>query len=165
MSDRFSLKQDRLLLLILLSLAGLVVSAIVLFYVRSGEQEYGPVDTPEGIVRNYILALQKGDYSTAYSLLAQDADLPSLEQFENGLLAQRQAFDSLSVRLGAAEQAGKTAMVRLIVLHTSGGPFQDTWQDETSIVLRQDAAGVWKITTAPWPFWAPGLDKAVSPSQ
>ncbi|MCU0487425.1 MAG: hypothetical protein MUE67_00575 [Anaerolineales bacterium] len=165
MSNRFSLKQDRFLLILLLALGGLVVSAVVLFFVRSGEQEYGPTDTPEGVVRNYILALQKGDYPTAYSLLALDADLPSLEQFENGLLAQRQTFDSLSVRLGTAVQAGQTAMVRLIVLHTSGGPFQDTWQDETSVTLRLDAAGDWKITAAPWPFWAPGLDKGITPSQ
>lgn len=165
MSNRFSLKQDRFLLAILLSLAGLVVSAIVLFYVRSGEQEYGPADTPEGVVRNYILALQKGDYPTAYSPLALDVNLPGLEEFENGLLAQRQAFDTLSVRLGATAQTGQTALVRLIVLHTSGGPFQDTWQDETSVTLRLDATGNWKIITAPWPFWAPVLDKVITPIQ
>lgn len=165
MSNRFSLKQDRFLLAILLSLAGLVVSAIVLFYVRSGEQEYGPTDTPEGVVRNYILALQKADYLTAYGLLALDEDLPSLEQFENGLFAQRQAFDALSVRLGTSAQAGQTAMVQLIVMHSSGGPFQDTWQDRASVTLRRDAAGDWKITTVPWPFWAPSLDKVITPSQ
>ena len=62
------MKQDRFLIVILGFILFLVVIAVGLFFIRQEPQTYGPEDSPEGVVRNFVLALQADDYSRAIQL-------------------------------------------------------------------------------------------------
>jgi len=54
--------KDRFLLGILLAIAALALLAVILFLTRqSGQQGYVADDTPEGVLRNYVLALENKD--------------------------------------------------------------------------------------------------------
>ena len=55
------MKNDRFLVGIISFIGLLMVLAVVLFFVRQEPQDYGPEDSPQGVVRNYVLALQGGD--------------------------------------------------------------------------------------------------------
>ena len=63
------MKQDRFLLIILIFILLLTATAVGVYLFRQGEQTYLADTTPENIVRNYVLALQKQDYQRAYSYL------------------------------------------------------------------------------------------------
>jgi len=65
------MKQDRFLLGILIFIGLLVIAALALFFIRQDSQVYVADDTPEGVTRNYALALQKQDFQRAYDYLAE----------------------------------------------------------------------------------------------
>lgn len=54
--------------------AGIVLLVVVVFLVvlLRPEPEYKAEDTPEGVVHNYLLALQKGDYEKALNYLSSN---------------------------------------------------------------------------------------------
>ena len=151
--DRFQLKQDRLLVGILLGILGLVVLALVIFFLRPDSQQYGTDDTPAGVTRNYILALQKGDYERAYSYFDTDGTPIDLDEFQNELLPRQPEIERVSVQVGNTEQTGEKALVSLILLHPANGPFGDTWRENSSAILVQNPAGEWKIFNSPYTFW------------
>ncbi len=159
------MKQDRFLLAVLLVIIGLAVLALVLFFVRGDQQAYGPEDTPQGVVRNYILAIQKGDLVRAYTYLASENNTPDSDHFQSDLLTQTRDGSRLSVQLGAVEQIGEKAVVFLTVLHPGNGPFSDVWREETNALLVRDISGAWKIVRMPYPYWGPSWypDKTPSP--
>ena len=66
------MKQDRFLVGILIFIGVLVVVALALFFIRQDNQVYVADDTPDNIVRNYALALQKQDFQRAYTYLADN---------------------------------------------------------------------------------------------
>ncbi len=91
------MKPDRFLWALLIGIGVLVVAALAFFFLRRGGQEYGPDDTPENVVRNYALALQKLDYARAYDLLQEAEDKPDFERFRLNFLTR--AADPSSVAL------------------------------------------------------------------
>ena len=64
------MKQDRFLVGILIFIGLLVVAALALFFIRKDTQVYAADDTPDHIVPNYVLAVQKQDFQRAYNYLA-----------------------------------------------------------------------------------------------
>jgi len=158
------MKQDRFLLILLAAVTVLVGVAIILFFLRRGGQNYGAEDSPAGIVRNYVLAIQKGDYERAYAYLADDQNRLNYESFQNDLLGLRQELGNISVQIGKTEQTGQKALVALTVIHSASSPFADVWRDNTSAILTQDAQGVWKIARMPYPIWGPGWYPVKAPN-
>jgi hypothetical protein len=146
-------KQDRFLLVVLLAIAGLVLLSLVLFFMRRGGQEYGLEDTPTGVIRNYVLALQKGDYQRAYAYLAEQQGKPDFERFQSDFLTLKRELSNVSVQLGSEEQTGEQALVLLTIIHPGNGPFGDVWREDASTLLARDGTGSWKITRMPFPFW------------
>jgi hypothetical protein len=156
------MKHDRFLLVIVLAIAGLVVLALALFFLRRNPQEYILEDTPQGVVHNYVLALQKGEYSRAYDYLAQKTDKPDFERYQTDLLMSKRELDRLSVQLGSVEETGNNAFVRLTIIHPGGGPLADVWREDASALLvRMD--GAWKIIGLPYPFYQPVVYPSKSP--
>lgn len=149
------MKGDRFLLAILVGIIALVILALALFYSRQGDQEYAAEDVPQGVIRNYALALQSGDYERAYAYLAEGEDKPSYDRFQNDQLLRKQESEQLSLQLGEVEQTGEKAVVSLVIIHPSGGPFADVWRESTSAVLTRDSSGAWKIVSMPYPYWEP----------
>lgn len=147
------MKQDRFLLVILAGIAVLAVAAIALFFIRQQDQSYVPDDTPQGVVRNYILALQNEDFERAYAYLSEVENKPSLEAFQATFLTERADANSAVVQIGEARQSGATTIVEVTLVYASRGPFFESSRQPMNATLEQDPAGAWKITSMPYPFW------------
>jgi len=146
------MKQDRFLLAILGFIGFLAVCAVVLFFLRREPQDYGTDDTPEGVIRNYILALQKGEYGTAYSYLQDIEEKPTSTEFKQAFITQRMEPSNTSVQIGTVKISGADANIALTIIHTSDDPFDRTW-DENSSALLTKQNGKWRIVSMPYPYW------------
>ncbi len=144
------MKQDKFLLGILIFIGLLVIVALTLFFSRSQPQPLAD-DTPEGVVYNYLLALQQGEYERAYAYLVEAPGKPSLWAFERHC-QQNIDFSTLAVDFGSTHIRGDNAQVDIVITWLSSGPFMDTWRSEgMALLVQQD--GIWKIKNLPWPFW------------
>ncbi|MBN1666236.1 MAG: hypothetical protein JW862_04085 [Anaerolineales bacterium] len=146
------MKQDRFLIAILVAIGLLAVAALVLFFARPQEQSYGDDSTPAGVVRNYVLALQQNDYEKAYEYLSTDADMPTASEFRRVFLSQELDVTQVSVQIQESEQAAKEGIVKLVLIHGNGSPFQNSWHESTNAVLVEEQ-GAWKIVSMPYPYW------------
>ncbi len=147
------MKQDRFLLGILIGIGVLAALAVALFFIRKGDQSYGSEDTPEGVARNYILALQNQDFERAYQYLAEGEDRPDLTTFQSNLLASGVEIERVAVELGSAKVSGDRAVVGITVVHPGNGLFGDVWREVQSAVMLRTPEGEWKIASMPYPFW------------
>ncbi|MBM3143969.1 MAG: hypothetical protein FJ010_03155 [Chloroflexi bacterium] len=146
------MKQDRVLIAILVAILVLIVAALTLFFLRGGEAEYGPNDSPEGVVRNYVLALHDEDYPRAYSYLQDADDKPTLTEFRQEFLALGWNLEDTGMQIGGSEVSGDEAVVRLTIIHGGGEPFGGSWSEEGDAwLILQD--GQWKLTYLPQPYW------------
>lgn len=148
------MKKDRFLLGILIGIGILAVLALVLFFARKDATlAYGPDDTPEGVVRNYVVAVFKRDYEKAYSYLAEKQDKPTLEQFRESFLQNMVNPENAGVDIGETEISGDQAFVSVYIQYGSGDPFSPGYRNEERAVLVKQA-GQWKLTQMPGNFWA-----------
>jgi hypothetical protein len=159
------MKQDRFLLAVLLAIVALVILALALFFVRRGDQQYSPGDTPEGVIRNYVLALQNGDYERSYAYLAEDQNKPGFDDYQNDLLSLHRELSNITIQLGETDQTGEKALVGLTLIHSGGGPFADVWREANNALLIRDQNGAWKIARMPYPYWGPAWYPAKPPGQ
>ncbi len=144
------MKQDRFLMVILGFIGLLVVVAVVLFFVRQEPQEYGDESTPEGVVRNYILALQKEDFKRAYGYLQEAAEKPTYTTFQQMMIGMDIAQSG--VQLGAVNIVDDEATVELTIIHNSNSPFDRGW-DENALALLTLQEGEWRVVNMPYPYW------------
>lgn len=149
------LKQDRFLLAILGAIGLLVVLAVGLFFTRRVPQEYVPDDTPQGVVRNYVLALEQGDYQRAYGYLQDSDNKPDFERFRTDFLTRQLDPKNTALQIGESQQTGEVAVVELVVIRGGGRrPFGgNVYRESTNALLVQDTAGKWVITELPYPYW------------
>lgn len=147
------MKQDRFLLGILIFIGILVIAAVVLFFVRSETPTYGPEDTPEGVLRNYALALQQKDYERAYTYLADKAHKPGYDTFLAAFLTQQLSIGNASLDVGSVQhQTDDEAWLSVTVVYAGSGPFDQGWSSpDRATLVRQN--GAWKISYLPYPFW------------
>ncbi len=144
------MKQDKFLIGILVFIGLLIVVSLALFFSRDRPQPVAD-DTPQGVVYNYLLALQEGDYEGAYAYLAEGPQKPSLPNFRN-FYRQNVDFSSLAVEIGTTHFDADSAQVEIIITRLSNDPFIRSWDESgTALLVRQD--GAWKIRTLPWQFW------------
>jgi hypothetical protein len=147
------MKPDRFLWALLIGIGVLVIAAVGLFFLRRGGQEYGPGDTPENVLRNYALALQKLDYDRAYALLQDTEGKPDFERFRAYFLTRAADPSSVGLSIQGSTVTGDQAVVQVVVLYNDSGPFVDTNRSPGSALLVRDASGAWKIASVPYPFW------------
>ena len=145
--------RDRFLLIVLLVITALAALAVGLFFLRQGQQDYVSNDTPQGVVRNYVLALEKKDFQRAYGYLREGQGKPEFERFRQDFLARQLDISNTSVRIGETQPSGDDVLVGLVVIRSGGGPFSDVYRESGSAVLTRDAARAWKITSMPYPYW------------
>jgi hypothetical protein len=151
---RLFMKQDRFLRGILIGIGVLVVLALALFFTRPDTAlTYGPEDSPEGVARNYIVAVFQRDYEKAYGYLADKKDKPTLEQFREAFLQNYVNSDNTGVDIGEAEISGDEAFVTVYVQYGSSDPFSSGYRNEERAVLVKQG-GQWKIEQMPSNFWA-----------
>ena len=147
------MKQDRFLLAILAAIGILVIVALGLFLARRGQQDYGPDDDAQGIVRNYVLALEKGDYQRAYAYLRETTAMPDYDTFQRAFLTRQLDLSGAALQIGEVRQTETETVVTVTVVREGGGPFADVYRETSSALLVKDEAGSWKISSLPYPYW------------
>jgi hypothetical protein len=147
------MKQDRFLLGILIFIGVLVVAALTLFFVRSASPAYVAEDTPEGILRNYVLALQKQDYERAYTYLAAGNAKPTYDYFLSTHMSGQQELSRVALDIGAVQiESQERVFVAITISHVGSGVFDGGWSNsDRAVLVRQ--GGTWKISYLPYPFW------------
>lgn len=160
------IRQDRFLLLILGGILVVVALALGVFFARQGGPVYGPEDTPQGVLQNYIIALSRGELERAFQYVAgppgtQVADgdkfpgLPDWPGFRQFFLTEVSGqLANTGLQIGQVVfQEADTITLSVTVLHTSGTLFDSVGREIQQVQLvRQE--GAWKITRAPYPFWS-----------
>ena len=147
------MKQDRFLIAILAAVGILVVAALLVFFLRQDSQAYGTEDTPQGVVRNYIIAIHQGDFERAYQALQDAPDKPSYQEFQQPFLANRLDTSNVSVRITDTNTSSDNAVVNLILTHGGTGLFNGSWSEPGNAILIQQN-GSWKLVEMPYPYWA-----------
>jgi hypothetical protein len=148
------MKQDRFLMGILIFIGALVIAALALFFIRKDAQVYVTDDTPEGIIHNYALALQKQDFQLAYNYLADKQNKPAYETFRRAFLTNQLDVSSNAIQVGGIQYIGSgEATVSVSVLYPGSGPFAQGWNSTDTAALIQQG-GTWKLTYMPFPYWA-----------
>jgi hypothetical protein len=161
------MKTDRSLQIVLGVIAFLVVAALILFFVRQGKTAYAGEDTPTGVVHNYILSVQKGDYQRSYKYLADQEGKPEIALFKSAFNNQQMMITTTGVELKEETITGDEAVVNLIILRSQGGAFSQPFRDfQVARLARAAGTGVWKIVEMPYPFWSwpsPGYPEKAIP--
>ncbi len=147
------MKQDRFLIGILVFIGVLVVAAVMLFFTRHETQNYSPEDTPEGVIRNYSLALQNRDFERAYSYLADKDNKPGFDNFRLAFLNRQLDVSTAAVQVGKVQKPSTDqALVDVTIVYASTGPFSQGWSSPgTATLVRQN--GGWRMTSMPNPYW------------
>jgi len=147
------MKQDRFLIGILIFIGVLVVAALGLFLVRSRAPAYGPEDTPQGVVYNYVAALQLKDYARAYGYMANRPNQPSLDAFQRAFLARQLDPSNSSLQVGDVQfLPDGEAWVNVTIQYAGSGVFDRSYATpDKAILIRQ--GGAWKISSLPYPYW------------
>jgi hypothetical protein len=146
------MKQDRFLLGILLGIAALVVIALVTFFARPDGLQYGEDSTPEGVVRNYVVAIHLKDYEKAYTYLAEGEYKPTLDQFREPFLLKYVDPSSAGIEVLASKISGGKASVEVSILYSPNDPFSGGNRNSEYAALVSEA-NQWKITQMAYPFW------------
>ena len=146
------MKQDRFLLGILIGIAVLVLLALVVFFLRPDGLQYGPDDTPEGVVHNFVVAIHLQDYQKAYDYLAEDDNKPTIEQFSQPFQLNFIAPAEAGIEILDASTSGQSASVQVSIIYNARDPFAGSYRssDQVMLVLQ---SGQWKIKQMPYPFW------------
>jgi hypothetical protein len=148
------MKQDRFLIGILIGIGVLVVVALVLFFTRRTTVQYVADDTVEGVLHNYVLAVQKQDYEKAYSYLADKQDKPSYETFRRAFIQDYVTPGQSGVEILSSNVGNQEAIVNLSIVYVSTDPFSGGGYSNqgNALLVKQD--GVWKIYQMPYNYWA-----------
>jgi hypothetical protein len=150
------MKQDRFLTAILIGVAVLVVAALALFFIRGTDQPYLEENEPGGVVLNYVLALQSGDYEKAYSYLAEaykDEPGPTFAEFRSYFLYDYNRFGNVSVSILSVDREADMVWVEVETIESGGGLFGGVYRYPDSAILILDNAGEWKLIRMPYQFW------------
>lgn len=147
------MKQDKFLTGILIGIAALVILALAAFFLRQNSQQYGPEDSPSGVLHNYLVALRKGDYERGYSYLADLDYKPTAARFrlafENGTINP----NTVGVEVLKESISGDEAFVTLSLVYGASDPFSSVSRNqETASFVRQ--RGQWKLSQLSYQFWA-----------
>lgn len=149
------MRRDRFLMGILIGIAVLVALSLAVYLTRRSNWNYGPENTPEGVTRNYVAALQRGDYGRALTYLSDFENKPDLSQFTRPFTDYQNRDISLTgveVTSTSIAEDGKSALVYLSLLHSGNGPFDQGYRENNSAELVLEKGG-WKIRNMPYPFW------------
>lgn len=149
------MKKDRFLIGILAGIGVLITAALVVFFIRQGDgQTYTQENTPDGVVHNYVLALQQGDLQKAYSYLAEEEGRPGFGSFRSFFAEDYNGPEDSGIQItGWDEDVDNTAWVDVTTVQISSGPFSGVHRNNSVAQLVKNDKGDWKIKNMPYPFW------------
>lgn len=146
------MKQDRALLVILGVILVLILLSLLVFFLRSEDIGYGSEETPEGVVRNYVLAIHKEEYQRAYNYLNEADEKPTYAQFKQTFIGDRNYIETTGVQIGSTNLIDDEATVQITILHSNSSPYGSTWTENSDAWLILNA-GEWNLTFFPYPYW------------
>ncbi len=145
---------DKFLLGIVVGVILLVIVAVAAVMTRPAAS-YKEENTAEGVVNNYLLALQRRDYARAYSYLSPSLKTypATLDRFIETLRGNRFAFpnedDASTLEIDSSRTLGTDAdSARVAVREThfyNGGLFGGGQESSHFFVELQRENGAWKI--------------------
>jgi hypothetical protein len=155
---------DKFLTGIVLGIVLLVLVAFAAAFLRP-QPSYQPEDTPEGIVHNYLLAMQQEDFERAYSYLspAIEGYPPTLEAFTQYIWENPWEFRlsedtrTREVEVVSSRVTGKRVAVTVLETYFYQGGLFDSNQYTNTFEIRLEreaSSNAWKIVEAEsyW-FW------------
>lgn len=149
------MKKDRFLIGILVGIGVLITAALVVFFIRQGDgQTYVENNTPDGVVHNFVLALQKGDFQKAYGYLADEEGKPAFGDFRSFFSTDYNGPKDYGIQItGWDEDLDNSAWVDVTTVQISPGPFSGVNRNNSVAHLIKNGKGDWKIESMPYPFW------------
>ena len=149
-------------------LAGIIASAALLIIIAvvinlasdNRTPDLLPIDTPEGVVQRYLLALNEDDSTEAFGYISSSLSTCTLTQFVETTSYQRQ--QNFSASLGKTTTTEKATLVTVSITDRSSGDLfgQNNYSYNIIFTLRQEADG-WRFSEPPWPMgWCPEEPKA-----
>lgn len=147
------MKKDKFLIGIIIGIVALIAIALLVFFMRQDTiLTYQPEDQPQGVVFNYLLALDKGEYEKAYGYLADIPNKPTLTQFRQSMVFNKGQFGN-AVNVTEQEIYGQTATVNVVTNSSGGGLFNDGYQWAEPATLEK-VDGNWRIISMPYAYWS-----------
>ena len=155
---------DKFLIGIVVGIVLLVVVAFGIAFTRP-EPTYQPEDKPEGVVNNYLLALQQEEHDRAFSYLSPDLHgyPKTVEAFIEDIRDHSYSFrlsdeETVSLDVISADVRGATANVTVQETRFYQGGLFDSgeYKDTFELKLKQDTSSQeWKIIGGGYSYWAP----------
>lgn len=150
------MKSSKRLLAIFAGAVGLLALVTLLLVLLVGNKpvEMLSVDSPEGTVQRYLMAIEDGEYLDAFNYLSP---LPDEKlTYENWQMSfnypsERPAY---RVTLAQSDTSGDNATVEVVVeVFRSGSPFDNPVNSNHVIFILEHISGSWKITSPTWVWW------------
>lgn len=151
--------RDRFLWIIVGGALALVIAGIVSVGLVARQTPAPlPDDTPEGVVHNYFLALQNGEYDRAYGYLSDNLEeKPSVSEFATQLRRMtdyRSGEHSIRMKIERTSLEDDEAWVEVTVSEFRAHSLFDRSEytrHETVSLQREN--GQWRITQFFYPYW------------
>jgi hypothetical protein len=157
------MKRDRFLLGILIGIAVVIIAALALFFLRQAQPVYEPESTPDGVVHNYVVAIQKEDYNRALSYLANAQNRPDIIRFRQDMINLNQNLSGYSLQIGDTQINGDSANVVVDIIQANSGPFGGSSSQSQNATLVRETSG-WKISSMPYPYWSYDWYQPIAPA-
>lgn len=150
-------KSDRLLYLIVAAVILLVIFALFIVARRPAPRPLAE-DTAEGVVHNYLLALQEADYARAYGYLSPEIAYPGdVDEFYDSLRQQPWEFtvsDNYSLVIEDSRPIGENSVAVIVrQIYNNNALFGGSSYAETFSMRAEKRGGEWKLVNGER-FWS-----------
>lgn len=148
------MKTSRTIEFFALFIAIIILIVLLVTYVNENQAKYLQEDQPNGVVNNYILSLNKGDYEKAYTYLADFPNKPDFSKFQNLISQQENEIKKSNVIIGEVIQEGQTLSFQIIIRrnYERNSPTNPNLYNNFGQLTMEN--GDWKILSMPAPYWS-----------
>lgn len=147
---------DRFLIFILAGIGLLILAAVVSVALLKSPAPEPAVNSPSGVVKQFLVAIDKEEYNQAYSLLTGDMTKEAtLNEFMNFNTRQYGYREQLRYQLGAENINGNSATVRVTITsyYENSSPFGSNQYSYQEVFRTERLDGNWQISYLPGRFF------------
>jgi hypothetical protein len=150
---------SRLWLIIFAIIIGVIIITTVSLVLLTKENQVAllPVDTPQGIVQRYLIAIQEQDFKEAYDYLSFDPsqEITTYDDWLRRVGGISRPYQSTwKATLGKTTLNGDNASVEVSIdTFRPEGPFTDPIRNRLIIFQLAKIDGKWLITSPTYTYW------------